>query len=185
MAFSEQDKKTLSIGIFVAVVVFAGLAYWHFFVLKRHYKRNESLKTTIKEEINKYKDELAEIREVEAQRGQIDKMRAVVQEAAKRLPNRPDAPGFFNELIRILRITGVQTTRVDPQPPRGQVLYTEIPYSIVSRCRYHEFGQFLNLIEENQKRFMRVNSFNIINDDNRPSVHPVTVGISTFMFNKP
>ncbi len=184
MAFSEQDKKTLSIGVFIAAVIFVGLAYWHFFFLKLHYKQNTAQKTTIKAEIKGYKEQLAEIRKAEAQRDQIDKMRAVVKETAKRLPDRPDAPGFFNELIRILRITGVQTTRVDPLAPRGQTLYTEIPYSIVSRCRYHEFGQFLNLIEENQRRFMRVNSFNITNNDQRPSVHPVTVGISTFMFNK-
>jgi len=184
MIFDEQAKKTLTVGGLIALIILAGFGYWHFAILKVHYKRNENVKKGLKEEIGKFRDELAEIREMEAQRDRIEEMRTMVAEARKRLPDTPDAPGFFQELIRILRITGVQTSRVDPRPQKRQALYTEIPYYIVSQCRYHEFGQFLNLIEENQNRFMRVSSFNVKNNDKRPSVHPVTVSISTFMFNR-
>jgi Tfp pilus assembly protein PilO len=184
MVLDEQAKKTLTVGLFIAVIIFGGFAYWHFAILKLHYKRNEGIKKGLRDDIKKYKKDLAEIREAEAQKDKIEEMRRIVAEAAKRLPRSPDAVGFYQELIRILRITGVLTTRVDPQRVRGQQLYTEIPYGITCQCRYHEFGQFLNLIEENQNRFMRVNSFNVKNNDNRPSIHPVNISISTFMFNR-
>jgi len=184
MVLDEQAKKNLSVGIFLAIVIMAGVGWWHFYILKPYYVRNETLKKTLKEEIKTLKDNLKEINEAEKNRPIVAEMRKVVEEASKRLPSSPDAPGFFQELIRILRITGVQARRVDPFERRGSALYTEIPYKIECNCRYHEFGQFLNLIEENQNRFMRVKSFSISDNENRPSIHPVTVNIATFMFNK-
>jgi len=184
MMLDEQAKKTMSVGIFLAIVVIVGVGWWHFYILKPHYLRNETLKKTLNEEIKILKGGLKDIDEAEKNRPIITEMRKVVEEASMRLPSSPDAPGFFQELIRILRITGVQARRVDPLERHGSVLYTEIPYKIECNCRYHELGQFLNLIEENQNRFMRVKSFSIGNNENRPSIHPVTVNIATFMFNK-
>ena len=184
MTLDEQAKKTLSVGLIIAGLIFAGFAYWHFVILKIHYKRNEGLKKTLNDEIKTYRAQMKEIQEMEAQKDRIEEMRKIVAEAARRLPDTADAVGFYQELIRILRITGVQTERVAPGANRVQTLYTEIPYGVVCQCRYHELGQFLNLIEENQNRFMRVNSFDVGNNNNRPSIHPVKIGISTFMFNK-
>lgn len=184
MTFDEQAKKRLTLGLFCAVVIFAALAYWHYSFLKPVYKKYDSQTKALTGEISKLKGDLEEISKAEKARGEVENMRKIVAEAAKRLPSTPDAAGFYQELIRILRITGVLTTRVDPGGNRVQTLYTEIPYGIQCQCRYHEFGQFLNLIEENQTRFMRVNSFVLNNNDNRPSIHPISVNISTFMFNK-
>ena len=183
MTLDDQAKKTLSVGLFIAVIMGVGFGWWHFSILKLHYKRNETTKTNLNGEIKKMNDTMKEIRAAEAQRDQIEQMRKVVLAASERLPSTPDAPGFLQELINILRITGVQPQRVDPLEKHATVLYTDIPYKIECQGRYHEFGQFLNLIEENQTRFMRVKTFTIKNNDKRPSIHPVTVNISTFMFN--
>jgi len=180
----EQAKKNLYTGLVIAAVLLAGFAYYHYVILKTHYLRNEEKKKALRVEVKELQDQLKEIQLVESQRDKIEEMRKVVAEASKRLPSTPDAVGFYNELIRILRITGVYATRVSPEKRRGQPMYTEIPYGVVCQCRYHEFGQFLNLIEENQNRFMRVGSFSIQNNDKRPSIHPINVRISTFMFNK-
>jgi Tfp pilus assembly protein PilO len=184
MILDEKAKKTLTVGIVLAIVITGVVSWGHFYILKPYYLRNDAMKKTLNEEIKKLKDSLRDIIEVEKSQPIIAEMHKVVEEASWRLPSSPDAPGFFQELIRILRITGVQARRVDPLERRGSVLYTEIPYKIEGQCRYHEFGQFLNLIEENQNRFMRVKSFSIGNNENRPSIHPVTVNIGTFMFNK-
>lgn len=184
MELDEQAKKTLTVGIFIAIMLAAGFAYYHYVWLKPYYKSYESNKKGLTEEMKVLREDLAEIEEAEKQKDKIAEMQKVVNEAAKRLPSTPDAAGFYLELIRVLRITGVFATRVDPGRNRSESLYTEIPYSIACQCRYHEFGQFLNLIEDNQSRFMRINSFTIKNNDNRPSIHPISVNISTFMFNR-
>lgn len=184
MELDEQSKKSLTVGIFIAIMLAVGFGYYHYIWLKPYYETYESKTKSLNEEIKVLKAELNEIEEVEKQKDKIAEMQRVVSEAAKRLPNTPDAAGFYQELIRILRITGVFATRVEPGKKRSEIMYTEIPYSISCQCRYHEFGQFLNLIEDNQSRFMRVNSFTIKNNDNRPSIHPISVNISTFMFNR-
>jgi len=44
-------------------------------------------------------------------------------------------------------------------------------------------GIILTLLEQNTDRFMRVKSFKITDNLQRPSVHPIDMQISTFMFN--
>ncbi|MBN1899719.1 type 4a pilus biogenesis protein PilO [Candidatus Sumerlaeota bacterium] len=184
MELDEQAKKNLTVGLFIAIMLTAGFGYYHYIWLKPYYQSCEEKIKSLKSEIKVLNGELREIEAVEKQKDQIAEMQRVVDEATKRLPNTPDAAGFYQELIRVLRITGVFATRVEPGRKRTEAMYTEIPYIIACQCRYHEYGQFLNLIEDNQSRFMRVNSFNIKNNDNRPSIHPISVNISTFMFNK-
>ncbi|HPB30888.1 MAG TPA: type 4a pilus biogenesis protein PilO [Candidatus Sumerlaeota bacterium] len=184
MQIDEQSKKTLIGGVVVACLIIGGFLYYNSMILGTFYVQSQKKKEELGKEIKALNEELKQIREAEAQRDQIEQMRLVVAEAAKRLPDSPDAPGFYQELIRILRITGVFANRIDPREQRRQALYTEIPYELNAQCRYHEFGQFLNLIEENQSRFMRINALEVKNKDDRPSIHPVTIGISTFMFNR-
>jgi Tfp pilus assembly protein PilO len=183
MELDEQAKKSMTVGIFIALMLAAGFAYYHYIWLKPYYQNYENKKKSLNTEIKTLNAELREILDLEKQKDKIAEMQRVVNEAAKRLPNTPDAAGFYQELIRVLRITGVFAMRVEPGKKRSEVMYTEIPYSIACQCRYHEFGQFLNLIEDNQSRFMRVNSFTIKNNNDRPSIHPISVNISTFMFN--
>jgi Tfp pilus assembly protein PilO len=73
---------------------------------------------------------------------------------------------------------------VKPVSPQNRVQYTEIPYTIEAHGRYHEIGQFLTLIEQNPQRFMRLRNFTAENNLERPSIHPVQMEISTFMFNQ-
>lgn len=184
MTFDEQAKKTLLVGVVIAGLIIAGFAYYNFVILGPYYQRNENRLVDLDKEIKVLREQLKEINEARGYADQIAEMRKVVEEYAKRLPNTPDAPGFYQELIRILRITGVRTSRIEPKSHRQETLYTEIPYNIEGRCRYHELGQFINLIEENENRFMRINYLHITNNQDRPSIHPVSVGISTFMFNQ-
>lgn len=185
MNLDEQAKKRLLVGLSIAAFIALAFGYWRYMILKMTYQKWDNTQKELKAQIDDLKERRLEINTAAQYREQIKKKRDIVQKTAERLPDTEDAVGFYQELINILRITGVQTNRVDPREKRGRTLYTEIPYGISANCRYHEFGQFLNLIEENQKRFMRVNSFNISNNQNRPSIHPVNVEISTFMFNKP
>jgi Tfp pilus assembly protein PilO len=182
MPLSEQDKKSLIVGIFIAVVLAAAIGYYYLMIIKPQIMKNEKEAEELGREIAKLKGEYGEMQDLMKQKDVIEQQMKIVEEAAKRLPRSPDAPGFLEELINVLRITGVTNNRVIQRAAVARHLYAEIPYEIVCSSRYHELGHFLNLIEENPRRFMRVDSFRITNDNNRPSVHPITVEISTFMF---
>ncbi len=83
---------------------------------------------------------------------------------------------------KTLRSSGIVTSKVAPEKLSIYSGYTEIPYTVKAQGRYHEFGQLLNLLEENPDRFMRVKSLTISNNPRQPSHHPIDVGIATFMF---
>jgi Tfp pilus assembly protein PilO len=183
MTFTEKDKKTLQVGVFIAILLGAGIFYYHITIIKPRINANNSKAEELKEETKQLKEDYRTMLALKDQEDLIKAMEKSVRDAARRLPSRPDAPGFLNELIEILRMTGVKNQTITPQNYDEHTLYTAIPYEIECHSRYHEFGQFLNLIEENPNRFMRVNSFHARNDQKRPSIHPVSLRISTFMFN--
>jgi Tfp pilus assembly protein PilO len=109
---------------------------------------------------------------------------AFLAKVSAKLPDSPDAPGFYQALVRVLQVTRVDYSELQPLKDAPRTVYVELPYKITCKARYHDLGHFLNLIEENPDRFMRVKTFTIENQDSRPSVHPVTLEIGTFMFIK-
>lgn len=184
MRFSELDKKVLQIGILIAVVIGVILFYYMWAIqrplIKRHNKEREKLENKAKQLKKQYTEMLRLVNQEDKLKQEV----ALLEEAARRLPRSRDRFNFFVELSDILQLTGVRYSKIVPKKEIVKAFYTEIPYEIVCLARYHEFGQFLNMIEQNPRRFMRVKTFNIRNDKKRPSLHPITVGVATFMFNR-
>lgn len=184
MAYSEQEKKILFLGIFIAALLVGGSIYYYLMFAKKDIELNKTKMEKINDEVKAIDKDLKSMKRFMGKEDEIAAMKKKVEAVSKRLPSSPDEYEFLQELINVLRLSKVNQHLLKPQPYATQTLYTEIPYNIDIRARYHEFGTFLNLVEENQNRFMRINSFKINNDTNRPSVHPISVGISTFMFNR-
>jgi Tfp pilus assembly protein PilO len=181
MALAEQDKKTLQIGLFLAAAILAAAMYCHHMFFK------ETREATLAEieEINgdiraqrALRDDLLALAD---RKEEIEALAAKVLEASRRLPDERNAQEFYSALVHMLHTTGVNYDSVRPQPDRPRQLYTEIPYTVDANSAFHEFGKFLNLIEENASRFMRVSHLDIENDRSRPTVHPVNLEITTFM----
>ena len=142
MTFTEKDKKTLQVGVFIALLLGAGIAYYHFTVIKPGIKANSNKTEQLTDEIKQFKEDYRTMLALKDQEDLIKAMENSVRDAARRLPSRPDAPGFLNELIEILRMTGVKNQTMTPQRYDEHTLYTAIPYDIECSSRYHEFGQF-------------------------------------------
>jgi Tfp pilus assembly protein PilO len=183
MKFTESQKSKMLIIGFLGAVVMVVTLYFHF-IIGRGIVRDAKVESTqLNTEIADARQELKEIRELMAQEGAMEEQRAMIQEVVKRLPNSPDAPGFLMALVSILRTTHIIQEVVRPDRPQNRRQYTEIPYSVTAHGRYHELGQFLTLIEQNPRRFMRVKGFKVENNLERPSIHPISMEIATFMFN--
>ena len=112
------------------------------------------------------------------------RQRQLIARVTKRLPNRPDAPGFYEELVLSLRESQISQSAVRSVNAKVQSQYTEIPYEVSAFGQFHKLGNFLTLIEQNPQRFMRIKNFVVTNIDDRPSVHPIEMEIATFMFNR-
>ena len=181
MVLTEKNKQALLVGLIMAVFLGFLVGYYYWLSMPVIDKAKTEGKT-LTAEIAKNQAEIKNIRAYIENTDEREQMMEVVRRAKERLPEDRRAIEFLGLLRDSLTKTGVVQTRVAPEAPKRRTLYEEIPYSVRGSARYHEFGQFLNLIECNPERFMRVNGFSLSNDLNRPSVHPMDVGISTFMF---
>lgn len=184
MNFSEQQKSQLMLIAVFGVILLCIVGYYHFFVGRPKIQNLNRQASSVQSDIEQKTTELEEIRTLLAQRDRLEKRRRVINKVVRRLPSRPDAPGFLVALVSILRQTGIIQRYVTPEQTANRSQYTEIPYEVGAFGRYHELGQFLTLVEQNPQRFMRVKDLQISNNLNRPSIHPITLQISTFMFNR-
>jgi len=184
MALTSQQKKAL-IAILVLGVAFLAMAWWYWTILGKGIveQKNVQIDKT-RDKIRRLDAQLEEIRELERMKDKFAEIEAKLDQISRRLPPSPEAPEFFNALNEALRSTGIETRKIAPDKLNPLDRFTEIPYIIEAFGRYHEIGQFLTLVEENPQRFMRVKTLTIKNDENRPSLHPVDVGLATFMFSE-
>ena len=180
---TPQEKDVVKAGIILAVVLFAAVGYYYFYLVADQIKKDNIAIERVNEDIKKLENEQREIARAFDNLEELKKKAEYLKRIERKLPDRPDAPGFFQALTRILEVTRVTYSELTPLQQVVRTVYTEIPSRVKCRARYHDFGQFLNLIEENPDRFMRVKTFTIDNDDLRPSLHPIEVEIGTFMFN--
>jgi Tfp pilus assembly protein PilO len=180
---SLEARRNLRSGAILAVVmVVAACIYW-FNMVKPQIDRDTLEIDKVKAQIADLDAKLKQMADAEKNWAFLKEKQALLDKLAKKLPNSVDAPGFFQAMVKILAITRIEMTDLTPETPSQRTVYTEIPYKITGRGRYHDFGQFLNLIEENPERFMRVKTLTVENQDDRPSIHNISVRIGTFMFN--
>lgn len=183
LALTPQEKDALKAGVILACLLFIAVGYWYFYIVKDEVAKNNSRVTVINKEVKTIDEQLKALNAAKIDPELLEQKKEMLAKIAAKLPNSINAPAFYQALINILQTSRVDYSELTQNKPQQRSAYTEIPYKIVCKARYHDFGQFLNLVEENVDRFMRVQTFTIENDDQRPSFHPVTVGIATFMFN--
>jgi Tfp pilus assembly protein PilO len=180
---SPKERDSVKAFIILAVFIAGLVGYYYWWVVKPQLAKDKEQATKLNSEIKVLDEKLRAMDVAEANLEAMREKQALLQQISAKLPNSIDAPGFYQALVKILQVTRVEYSELLQQKELVRQVYTEIPYKIVSRARFHDMGQFLNLIEENPDRFMRVKKFVIENNDKRPSIHPATVELATFMFN--
>ncbi|NUP88848.1 MAG: type 4a pilus biogenesis protein PilO [Candidatus Sumerlaeia bacterium] len=181
MALTDQDKKTLQVGLFIAGLILAGalVAKYQFFSITNRQLKSQI--TQIGAQIREQQALRNDLLALADRRDEIEAMAARIREASRRLPNSAEEGQFYRALTEIIGNTQFKWSDVHPAALRPHQLFTEMPYSVAATAGFHEFGQFMNLIEENPERFMRVSHINIHNDREHPTNHPVNFEITTFM----
>jgi type IV pilus assembly protein PilO len=180
---TAQQKDAIKAGLILGFVLLIGVAayYWQF--AKPEVEAAEKKVTALDSEIANLKKQIREMDDAAANVEKLKEKQRLLEEVAAKLPSTAEPQEFFRTFSEVLKITRMSYSEMKQLPLLERAIYTEIPYQIVGRGRYHDFGQFLNLIEENPNRLMRIKTFVIENDDNRPSVHPLKVQLATFKFN--
>lgn len=182
MSISEQQKFGLLLTLFIGGVVFILIVYFHFMIGRGIINSYERKVASMNGEMPTLRQKLRQIDEMLSQKGEIEKQAEAIRKVTRRLPSSADAPGFLDALVNSLATTGIIQQEVKTEATTDRSLYTEIPYKIKAQGHFHAFGQFLTLIEQSPDRFMRVKNMKVSNNLARPSIHPIEMDITTFMF---
>jgi Tfp pilus assembly protein PilO len=181
---NDKQKVAILVGGFMGCVVLIMICFFYFMVGRGQINSYETQAKTLGEKLTLKKTELAQVKSQLDMGPELERQAEMVRKFTQRLPSSPDAPGFLNALVTILGTTGIVQEEVKPTMTSQRPVYTEIPYEIRAYGHYHAMGQFLTLIEQNEDRFMRVRRLKIGNNPLRPSMHPIEMEITTFMFNQ-
>ena len=181
---AEQKKILIVMAVLGVLILGASLWYWWMIGSASVIDAQKQTKTALaqKKDVDQKLQDFETFKKDVEDSGKWAELQDRLRILEGRLPKTEEAFGFIEALDEILRKTSISNERLEKGKISPEVRYTEIPYSIKAVGRYHEFGQFLNLVESNDKRFMRVKNFKISNDKKRPSLHPIEVEIATYSF---
>jgi Tfp pilus assembly protein PilO len=184
MYISPKNKQALIVGGILGTALLVIIVYMGFMFVRDDIAQKKTQTETKRTELRAAKQKLAQYQAYL----QDENTRRQVQEAffqvASRLPDSQDPIEIYELFRDYLEGTDVALSFLEPGSSTRRERFTEYPYTIRGSARYHEFGQFVNLIECNPQRLMRVTNFKLTNNEKRPSIHPMEVGITTFTFNE-
>lgn len=178
---TEKNKQALIVGVVLGALLLFLIGYFYFISVKPALAAGVKARAKLTTDVEALEKQMKAMQELINDKEKLADMERVVATARKRLPNDEQAIEFLGILRDSLAKTGVSQNMISKEKTLKRSVYSEIPYKIKGSARYHEFGQFVNLIECNPERFMRVTDFKLSNNNKRPSIHPMDVGISTFM----
>ena len=181
MMTETQKQVTIAAVILGVLLTILAVYAWFMFVSPKLQENAKATAAAVKK-AEEHEARIREMRNVIENRAEWEELQAKVEVAKKRLPSDPRSLEFLQLLRDGLSKTNVQQTGITADKPSRRPMYQETPYTIEGFARYHDFGQFVNLIECNPSRIMRIKKIDLRNTATRPSFHPMTVGVSTYSF---
>jgi len=181
---TDQNKRLLQFAVAFGLIGLIAAGYlwyvWGSNIVENETKRQDELSG----ELRRLNTELAEINQSAELQKEITEKQEFLDKASRRLPSSPNAEGFLAALSDMLDKSNANVLLINPMEVQPRSTYVEIPWAVDTIAQYVEFGIFLNLVEQNPQRLMRVKEFAVDNDPELPGYHNVAVQIGTFMFNK-
>jgi Tfp pilus assembly protein PilO len=184
MPMNEKDKITLFLGIIIPVMIVGIFYYFDMQIFKPKREQLKADTEQLQDEINALNQEMRDMKAALARKDEILKIYEAVVERAGALQTQLDWEGNLKQINRMVTQTGISTKTVSPKAHTSHSLYTDFPYGIAGQSRYHEFGLLLNLIELNPERMMRVKQFDVSNNKDTPIIHPFSLTLATYVFNR-
>ena len=181
--FTETDKKVLQTGLVMAGILAFALLYYTFIMVKPQVQNDRKEAQKKRDEKKKLDEELAQLQEYKGKEAEIAAFIQQLYKEVERIPQAKEALEFSRIIEDSIRMTNVDYTGMLPQKsiPRGA--YEEIAYLIDGRARYHDFGQFLAVIEQHKNRIMRIRKLTVTSDPAKsPARHKLSVEVATYYF---
>jgi Tfp pilus assembly protein PilO len=182
-ALSEKQKQALLVGGIAGLAILLIAGYFYLMFVRPEVQEWNAERVKLEKEVRDNTRTIKNYNELLADKSRVQALESQFSEIAKRLPAEQDPIEVFDLLRGYFEGTDVGFTFLDPGLAVNHNKFTEFPFTIRGTARYHEFGQLVNLVECNPDRLMRVSNFRMTNNNVRPSIHPMEIGITTFTFN--
>jgi type IV pilus assembly protein PilO len=135
------------IGAFVVVSAAGIFGFWNFYVHEMHtdIETRQVRLTTLRADVAKATATARRLPEFQAQiadlQNRLDSLRAV-------LPEQKDVADILRRVQGLATQSNLQLQSFQPQPPKEQSMYAELPHKLQVEGTYHNFGAFLDKVSK-------------------------------------
>jgi Tfp pilus assembly protein PilO len=172
---STQEKQAIVVGVLIGLAVLVVCYYLFYIPMQRQMgeaqRKNAELDKQ-RRDLQAYLDD-RETRDAEAAR---------IRKFEHMLPEEREVPQLFDYLRDIANDTGIEFIAIRSQESQNKNLLKVFPFEIDLKSSYHQLGEFLEKIEVNQKRFLRVDDIQLISSEENPTLHDASVVVTTFVY---
>lgn len=138
-SFDWKDKKNIFVILMVLLIGGVGFAFYHF-----EWQTYEIKKQDLEQQLNKARDDLAKINVQKNRIAELSLQLAQAENEFERLkemfPEEEKVPLRLQDLYAVLRSSGVQIQKFNPEGRSEKDYYIENKYSIVVNSGYHMLG---------------------------------------------
>ena len=122
----------------------------------------------IKELSENYKQAKVDIERQPEYEKQVEQLKQVMVDVQVKIKSREDVPLILERISRLAQENGIKIDQITPFSGQSTVLleksgrkYYSVPISVEAQSGYHDFGRFLNRLE-NDKVFLKTDSFTFL-----------------------
>jgi Tfp pilus assembly protein PilO len=176
------DRRLLiNIGIVVAVIVF-----FVTICLIPSFKADRALHKKLTELENNITRSVKKISEYPGLQAEKQTTGKLVQAYMDRLINEGQQTGLIGEISELakrcnVKIVSIKPSSYEKQLPQGFTTYFKpYTYELLIESGYHEFGTFLNLVE-NYHIMLSVEQINIKPSEDDEHIHSITIFLTTYV----
>ncbi len=178
-----DKKKVILIFIVFATVVYADIAFlmrWQFNSIKNSGPEVNQLKQNI-DTLN------SDIARMEDEKKRQDMERKMFKERPRKIPSNEMLPQVLSRISDLANKNGVKIMQIDanrskgkPAQPAAGEPYPWVPVTADLICEYHQFGAFLNDIEE-MDEVVAVMDFRMIPDPEKANKQNINITFKAYV----
>jgi|GEM_PF-5745873 len=177
--------KTEAIAAAVLILVLGFVAFW-FLGYQPAIREINSLRSQQQQIIKKINENKLTLMRLAELRQESAKMEASIVNILASLPTKPELASYLVMINDLAERTGIKINSFKPSQPTGENNYTKIPVEISVTGKFNDLPQlggslieFLYLLEK-MPRLTRIESLNIVRQDDKKNLLTVSLKMSTF-----
>ena len=162
----------------------------YFLVMQFQLKMLNSLNTKLMTLSTDLEKSEVDIQRFSAYQNQLNKLKNNFEKLDQKIKGKEDLPLIMENISRLANKHGIRIEQIMPNTAQSKSVlknidgeYHSIPISVQAKGEYHDFGRFINQLE-NEEVFMLIPEFSIVGGQGRASNQSIKMKIQAIVFEK-